>query len=198
MDYEKIIRQIEEQWEILLNCRSVFPYVTQSHIGEKSLTTAPYYSVRGYNLRFQFSEPLTKGRVEQLVEIGYWINQSYVIRLCVTLEVNQITQKIDEGIPGHKKVEILEALRNKFAHSPGRYNPRKPKNRKLYATVVDHFSLDEEEYSGDPGSFYPIPIDSVLEPLTKGCVRYIKGLQAKVENRHREGADTYGGGVSAG
>ncbi len=77
-----IILQIERQWVDLLRVRSTFPTMKNNLIGLQKFSTAPYYQNKGHNIEFQFSNPLTSEKIDEINQIGRWINESYVIRLC--------------------------------------------------------------------------------------------------------------------
>jgi hypothetical protein len=153
-----------------------------SPVGKVTFSTAPFYQRRGHNLEFHFAEPLTEDDVRRIREIGHWINQNYVVRLCALLESHGVVPKEGKGkickeLPGHEEIDILRRLRNEFAHSSGRYDATDPEARKLYERIVDHFRIQTD----DPSSAkdYPIPIDTVLVPLTQACKRYVVAVKGE-------------------
>ncbi len=177
----EIIIEIENQLDFLMNARSVFPHLTNRMVGRTQFETPPFYQIRGFNITFNFAQPLTENDVTRISAIGHWINQNYVIRLCAILEANGIILKKEKGkinnqLEGHKEVDIVRRLRNQFAHSSGRYNPSDPDKRKLYRRLVDHFGIHENAQPIDSATDYPVSIDTILMPLTKGCIDYILAL----------------------
>ena len=147
-------------------------------IGERSCRTAPFYQRRGFGITFRFAEPLTAERIDEINEIGHWINQNYVVRLCALLEAHNVisrTRSINADLDGHDEVDILRRLRNEFAHTEGWYNPTGPEQRRLQNRLIEHFSLEPENHP-EASDKFRIPIDEVLVPLTEGCKRYVQAL----------------------
>ena len=165
-----VAEQIEAQIQFLHRSRSVFPHLLPSVVGCTSFKTAPFYKKQGLNYSFHSSTPFTAESVEQFNDLGHWINQNFVVRLCAVLESNGILSPIQQ-VDGHAEVDILRRLRNVFAHGSGRYDRCDPEKRKLFDRIVSHFQLSQQEYTGD-GKCFPIPIDKVLVPIGDGCKRY--------------------------
>jgi len=171
----EILSHIEQQRQFLLRTRALFPYVNDDLVGADQFQTAPLYQSYGHNIHFVLPEPLTLDTINSIRSVGHWINQNYVIRLSAYLEYHGIIPKegqgkINQDLSGWNEVDILRRLRNKFAHSSGRYNSEDSNSRTLFLRVVEHFSLQEDE---NTATEYPIPIDSVLLPLTEGCRQYV-------------------------
>jgi hypothetical protein len=176
----EILAQIDSQLSKFLSARAMFPHTKENLIGAKHCQTAPFYRQYGYNITFSFNEPLTAERIEEINEVGHWINQNYVVRLCALLEsygVISKTEPINKELDGHEEVDILRRLRNKFAHTAGWYNPTDPEVKQLRDRTIRHFALNEESHPESRGKF-PIPIDRVLLPLTEGCKRYVQELSS--------------------
>lgn len=178
VSFKEIILQIDRQWNDLLRVRSMFPTMKDNLIGAKQLSTAPFYQKRGLSVEFQFSQPLTHESIDEINEIGRWINESYAIRLCAFLEFHGIIPKEGQGhinmsLEGHEELDILRRLRNQLLHRSGQYSPDNPDSRRLYERMVKHFSLKTE--SSTTASKYPVHIDGFLQPLTDACKRYIQG-----------------------
>ncbi len=170
-----IILQIERQWEDLLRVRSTFPTMKNNLIGLQKFSTAPYYQIKGLNVEFQFSKPLTSEKINEINQIGRWINESYAIRLCAFLEYHGIIPKegkgrINQSLDGHEEVDILRRLRNELVHHSGQYDSGDPDSRKLFDRMVNHFSLTTESTNK-----YPIQIDGFLQPLKNACKLYVQG-----------------------
>jgi hypothetical protein len=169
--------EIDAQYQYLFSTRSVFPYMDESAIGNSKSRTGSLYTNKGFDVQFDFGRPLTKDDVGRIRAIGHWINQNYVIRLCALLEANRIIPteregKIDKNLEGSDEIDILRRLRNKFAHSSGRYDPNDPDNKKLYERIVDHFNVSSAQDSGT-ATDYPLNIKRVLLALTEGCKKYV-------------------------
>lgn len=176
--YYEIIQQIDQQWVDLLRARSAFPTMDDNIIGKRSVSTAPFYRDHGYPVQIFFPRPITKEMIREINQIGRWLNESYVIRMCALLEFCQIIPpkgqgRIDRSLEGHEAIDILRLLRNKLLHHSGRYNPKDVDSRKLYKNMVKTFSLRAE--NSNTATQYPVYINDFLLPLTEACKRYVKG-----------------------
>jgi hypothetical protein len=174
----EIINQIDLQLRNLLNIRAMFPAITNEMAGQTEFPTAPFYQERGFFVTFKFSMPLTAERIEEISQIGRWVNQSFVIRLYALLESHQVIPpngqgRINQQLDGHEEVDIIRRLRRILAHTSGRYNFADPEERKLYEKIVGKFSIEAE--SSETAREFPVPIDALLL-LAEGCKRYIQAL----------------------
>jgi len=174
----EITSQIDRQWQDLLRVRSMFPTMKEDLVGAYNVSTAPFYQLKGLAVKLQFTQPLTSETIEEINQIGRWINESYVIRLCALLEFHGIIPQKGQGcinkcMEGHEEVDILRRLRNELVHRSGQHNPDDRENRKLYERMVQHFSLKTK--SSTTASKYPVQIDRLLQPLTSACKRYVQG-----------------------
>jgi len=181
IDASEITSQIDVQLRNLLNVRAMFPTIRENMVGKRRFPTAPLYKSQGYNINFQFDQPLTEEKREEINQIGRWVNQSYVVWLCALLELHWIIppQKhgcIDQSLEGHEEVDILRRLRNKLVHKSGIYSPTDPDAKKLYERMVSKFSLRTE--SSETATQYPVHIDDFLIPLTEGCKQYVRARVA--------------------
>ena len=174
-----ILDDIDIQLRNLLNTRAIFPYMTHDLIGHSIFNTAPFYQARGYNIQFQFGEPLNQSRLDELNSICHWINQNYLIRLCSLLEYNEIIPREDQGRldnsrEGFDDIDILRRIRNIFSHTSGRYNSSDPDEIRLYNRIIEQYHLDRSTIIN--ANEYPIPIDKVIIPITEGCKKYIQSI----------------------
>jgi hypothetical protein len=171
-DSEKILGFIQELWNDFVQTRAHFPYLTKSLIGAKSFESPGFYKRYNNKLVFVFEKPIDQSIINQNNKVAHWINQSVLIRLAAILDGENIIKNksgIDQTIEGSKQIEILIKLRNKFAHSKGKYNPSCKDNRKLLKEIVDTFKLKDIEYDD-----YPISIDTVIKPIFDSTIFYIK------------------------
>jgi len=178
-EFEKIIEQIDIQIRNLLNIRALFPAVENEMVGQTKFSTAPFYQNKGLNIEFTLSSPITLEKIQEINEIGRWVNQSFVVRLCALLESHHIIsknekEKIDQSIDGHEDVDILRRLRNVLAHTSGRYNPTNSDERKLYERMVERYSINIDGL--ETVKEFPLHIDTFLLPLAESCKRYVIGL----------------------
>jgi hypothetical protein len=173
MDREELINDMNDLWTNFLQVRATHPYMRPTHVGLTSYESAPYYKIKGLHFRVQFDKPLTMDDVERLNGLGYWVNQSFIVRLYTLLEYYGVvseTKKINTELEGHEEVDILRRLRKYFAHT-GRYNETDNEQKKLFDRIVSHFRL--VTYDKDR---FPISIDTVIEVIYKKTKRYIEQI----------------------
>ncbi|MEE9555462.1 MAG: hypothetical protein V3W18_14345 [candidate division Zixibacteria bacterium] len=169
-DLEIIIKEMDILWQNLLNCRAYFPASTDTIIGQTTVLTAPYYRKSGLKIRFCFDEPLTRSNIDKINDIGHWINQNFVIRLFALLDSHNVLSDLDSNVDGFKDIDIIKRLRNIFAHSSGKYNPRKSKHKKILRDMEKHLVGIKIQDIQD----FPLAIETVLQPLFNGCRRYVE------------------------
>ena len=176
MNKMDLIQLIEEQFNHLLKTRAFFPYLNENMIGKNQFSTAPFYKEKlGTDIKFIFDRKLDQTDIDEINSIAHWINQNYIIRLYSILEQNRICGKsviIDQNVDGWEDVDLLIRLRNKFAHSSGKYNSRNNVSKSLYKKLVERYKLKDVK-SLEEANEFPLSIDTVLEPLTEGCKKYI-------------------------
>lgn len=171
-DPEKTIAFIQELWKDFVQTRAHFPFLTSNLIGAKSFISTGFYKKYNNNLVCMFEKPIDQSIINQNNKVAHWINQSVLIRLAAILDgENLIKNKsgIDFTIEGSKQIDILLKLRNKFAHSKGKYNHTNVDNKKLLRDIIETFKLKDIEYTD-----YPISIDTVIKPIFDSTIQYIK------------------------
>jgi hypothetical protein len=172
---EEFVAACENLWRDFNNCRAHFPYVPPETKGAKMVRTAPYYIAQGFDIEFTFSEGISEEGIKKINQIGHWLNQNFVIRLCAVLESFQIisssgtSNQIDFNIEEAKHVNLVRRLRHCFAHSSGRYDPTNAEHRKTMGFINQTLGVPT-----DGLTVWPISIDTVLRPLYEGCMRYAK------------------------
>lgn len=165
------VELIDQQMQLLLHSRSVFPYMPDDAVGKSSFATGSFYRERGHDASINFGRPLSETERAAWNSIGHWMNQNFIVRLWSILdESGQAHPKIDKNVDGADEVDIIRRLRNKYGHSSGACNPSDPEDRKLKNRIIDHFGLSEADFADED---FPIPIDKVLMPLAQGTKRYL-------------------------
>lgn len=175
-DKVELNKAINKLWKNFLQVRSTYPFGRSEFIGKNVLPIRPYYKNRGLGSQIVFPNKITKEDISLINELGYWINQSAIIRLCALLEsYGVITKKskINVNLKGHEEVDIQRRLRNYFAHT-NKYNPKDPDQLKLYNRIVEHFKLTEKESSKFN---LPIPINSVVDKIFMKVKLYISQIE---------------------
>lgn len=173
MDKEALYKDIDDLWENFFQVRGTYPYARPNHVGQTFLESAPYYKQRGLNLRVEFGRTLTIEDVEKLRELGYWVNQSAIVRLYALLEYYGVLSdkvRINAELEGHEEVDILRRLRKYFAHT-GRYKETDKDQKKLFDRIVRHFKL-----TGHDEDRFPIPINTVIEVIFKKAKVYVRQI----------------------
>jgi hypothetical protein len=126
-------------------------------LGQTRISTAPYYSSQGFDIDFIFKTPLTEEDRKRINEIGHWLNQNFVIRLCAVLAYFKVFSnsiKIDFNFEGAEHDNIVRRLKNYFAHTSGRYNPNDNKHKKTIQLMHDNLW---DSISAPTDGIWPIP-----------------------------------------
>ena len=103
-DLRDLLEALDILWKDFNNCRAYFPYVQEDAVGATTAQTAPYYIAQGFNISFVFNEGLSMESILKINQIGHWINQNFVIRLCALLESYYIL----EFHKNFKKIDYLD------------------------------------------------------------------------------------------
>lgn len=172
---DELNQALDLLWKNFNNCRAHFPALGEECAGATAVQTAPYYVRQGFNLAFQFSEPLTIGEIGKMNEIGHWISQNFVIRLYALLQSFQVPLKPSER-KASAHVCIVKGLRDCFAHSSGRFPPTKEEHNKTLDQLCTTLGIDRNGLTD-----WPLSIDEVLKPLFFGCKEYARN---KLDGSH--------------
>ena len=170
IDIAEVLAKLDYLESLLLQCRSVFPTLTQELIGQHALMTAPYYLSRGYEAQIQLKEPISAEFIERNRQLRKWINENTLIRLYGILNYHGLFKKIDQNLPGWREMNLLRLMRNAFTKTPLNYRPNDKKNIRLREEVIQCFDLKEQNFPEDE---IPTSIDTVVEPIFKACREYI-------------------------
>ena len=168
------ISEIEDLKTIYLQCRSVFPALSDSLIGHSEFTTAQYYVYRGFTARIRTGKPITQHFINQNTKLVKWINENAIIRLHGIMSYHGFLDSIDQSCTGWKEVDLMRRMRNALTKTGLNYRPEDPDNIRLRGEIIEHFELEKDLYRQGE---IPTPIDTVVEPIFKSCREYI---QAKV------------------
>lgn len=171
----ELLKSINLLWENFNNCRAHFPYIPKEAKGVNVAKTAPYYIKQGFDVSFEFLKGLSETDIEKINEIGHWINQNAIIRLCVVLESYHIISnsiKINFNLVGAEHVNIVRRLRNCFAHSSGQYKPYDNEHKKTLDLMKKYLRIETNN-----NKKWPLSIDTVMQPLFEGCVKYVKAMK---------------------
>ena len=174
---DTLLEEMDRIWDKFIKCRSLFPYTPPNLIGTRKAYTAPYYRQFGFDVTFDFGVGLTSDDIAKINSVGHYINQNFLVRLYALLESFHIVSnviKLDRSITTWEDMDILRRLRDKFAHTSGKYDPNDKDQKKLCDRITDHFKLENT----DPPDF-PLDIDKVLEPMVVACNAYVREFMEK-------------------
>lgn len=163
---------VEEAWRLTVKARALCPCTSESDIGRTGYVSPPWYQTRGATYFVNLAEPLTAGDVEELRQVGGFVNRSFVISMAAILEeygVIPYRATVDRSKNGWEHAQLTKWLRHRFAHGEWLYDPSKSNHvdtRKLLGQLFPH------AVSGEPD--FVTSIDGVLEPLKDGVLAYIR------------------------
>jgi hypothetical protein len=170
--HEEAYRAIEEAWTLTVKTRALCPYIDDSAIGKTGYLSPPWYRARSATYFVNLAQPLTGADVEQLRQIGNFVNRSFIISMVAILEAYRVVpyrHNPDPSREGADYVRLTKCLRNRFAHGEWQYNASNRKHRKTRELLERLFP---EVASG--GSGFVTSIDGILEPLKDGVLTYIR------------------------
>ncbi len=163
---------IEQVWTETVKARALCPYADKSAIGMNGYISPPWYQAHGAVYFVNLAKPLTEEDVNELKQIGHFVNRSFVISMAAILEAHGVVpygSAPDRTKPGGGHVQLTKWLRNRFAHGEWEYDDSNQKH-------VDTFNLLVKLFpdTGAGGPQFVISIDSILEPLKDGVLTYIR------------------------
>ena len=173
-----IIAEIDELEDYYLKCKSIFPRIDHSLIGELSFKTAQYYSRLGYDAAVRLDKPITSQFIKAHAKVGNWINENSIIRLFGILHYHGFVGKasINKEISGWEHVRFCCWFRNVITKTNINYEPSpNSKNEPLRNEIISFYQLSPDEY--EVGEI-PTPTDSVIRPMFAGCRNYIRAMSA--------------------
>jgi len=184
---ENLLGCLDRLWDNYFRCKSFFPADVKRFVGQRQIPVYLYYAEGGSSIAFEFNEDISNEQANQIHEIGHWVSQSFVVRLYALLESYQKEifvensegcskrYVVNERLNGAKFIKVVKGLRNYFAHSSGRFRPDRKDHRKTMELMRECL---EDMPDGEP-SKWPLGIDTVLEPLFKGCRAYAEAALAE-------------------
>ncbi len=162
---------ITTAWELTVKARALCPYTGASAIGMESYSSPGWYQARGAAYFVKPAQPLTAEDIQEINQIGEFVNRSFIISMAAILEASGVVPyKADPDRTKHggDHVQLTKWLRNRFAHGKWEYNPKKRTNIKTRQLLEKLFPAGTV---GNPG--FVISIDAILEPLKNGVLDYI-------------------------
>ena len=168
---EAAYEAINEAWQLTVRTRALCPHAQDSAIGKEEYESPSWYQERDANFRVKPIEPLQKEDIEALRKIGRFVNQSFVISMAAILEEHDVIPygvMPDDLRNGGKHAKLTKLLRHRFAHGQSTFDLNDKEHVKTRDLLEELFP-DEAKHSD-----FPIPIDTVLEPLKNGVLRYIQ------------------------
>lgn len=179
METKPVLAEVDALKDLYLQCRSVFPTIDLSLVGQRKFTTAPYYLRRGYAATMELKDPISHEFIKKNLRLGKWINENAIIRLYGIMNHYGFIKKIEHNLPGANEVDLMRRMRNAFTKTSLNYKPHDPDNQKLRRRVISHFGLAEGDFSDGE---IPTPINTVVEPIFERCKAYIRA-KCKAQNK---------------
>jgi hypothetical protein len=162
---------IEKIWALTIKARALCPFTDASAIGLEGYISPPWYQARGAVYFVNLAKQLTSGDVQELNQIGSFVNRSFIISMAAVLEEHGVVPygtSPDRSKKGGDHVQLTKWLRNRFAHGEWEYdagNQKHVETRRLLETLFP--------IGAAGGSGFVLSIDSILEPLKDGVLQYI-------------------------
>ena len=148
--------------------KAFFQYIEDKYVTKRKLP--PYNIVPGVQQLIEYDTPITKEFQERQNSIGHYLNQNFCIRLYAVLNSHHVVgdkENIDKNLSGWEDLDILRRLRNRFAHSSGKYDSGESDDKIL----MEKLMLKYEPCPKEPPDF-PINQDKVIYPITKAVLQY--------------------------
>lgn len=173
----ELLEYIDNLWKKFNNCRAHFPYIPKEAKWKMEARTAPCYIQQGFDIKFVFTKEISEEEIKRINEVGHWINQNAIIHLCAILESFHVisdTITINFELGGAEQLNITRRLRNCFAHSSGKYKADKSYHCKTLILMKEKLGISIEGCTD-----WPLSIDTVIQPLFEGCIKYVKEMEKK-------------------
>lgn len=181
-----VIEELEILLSKLMVLRGHFPYMPEGTIGQRIINTAPIYRrALGKDIIFDFGEPLTSDDIREINEIGGFLNENVLIRLCAILEEHKILkscEEVDKHIEGSEAVILTKKLRNAYAHSLGIPDAQDANDKALFKRL-NNYLKPRKPFEIENAESFPNSIDTVIIPLIRGCQRYAESILKKTSSK---------------
>ncbi len=185
-ELEKVIKEIEKIEKFHRTTRQVFKHLKKCDLGKSQTKGTLKFLTNRPNIILGFTRPIDDTTLDEMNNIAHFLNQNIVIRLYALMNYYGCLgedKKIDRKIKGWEELDILRRLRNRFAHSSGRYNPQDTDDKKLFESVVSHFKLERNEYDSNE---FPLPSTKVILEIFKGCKAYFREFKEKEQKSNNK------------
>ena len=162
---------IEEAWTLTVKTRALCPRTDPSAVGLSGYISPCWYQAHGAVYFVNLAQPLTIGNVDQLNQIGNFVNRSFVVTMAAILEISGVVpyrQDPDRTKSDGDHVQLTKWLRNRFAHGEWGYNSSDPKHVETRLLIEELFPQGAASGQG-----FITSIDTILEPLKDGVLAYI-------------------------
>ncbi len=164
---------IERAWLACVKVRALCPGAREDAIGSTLYQSPDWYKARGVNYFVRSEGLLTEEGLASLREMTAFVNRSFIIVMAAILEAHDVVPyriDPDRSRDGGDHVQLVKWLRNRFAHGEYEYDPGNAlhvETRELMEELLP--STKHPERQG-----FPAAIDSVLESLKDGVLRYMR------------------------
>lgn len=168
------IDAVNRVWVLTVKARALCPWIPDNAVGGTGYYSAPWYQARGEVYLVSWPHELKPEEVNELREVGGFINRSFIISLAAVLEEHGIVpsgESPDPSKEGGEHVTLIKLLRNRFAHGEWEFDSTKPKHVET-RELIEKLFPDE----ASRGKGFVTSIDEILEPLKDNAILYIKAV----------------------
>lgn len=165
---------VELAWLLAVKTRALCPFTQDSAVGLTGYYSPDWYRERGVVYLVNFATPLTASDIQELRQVGAFVNRSFVIVMAALLEAHGVVPygtDPDRSLDGGDHVQLTKWLRNRFAHGEWEYDSGKPLHVETRELLAKLFPEATKEKSG-----FEMAIDRILEPLKEGVLAYIRAI----------------------
>jgi len=169
---------VEQAWRAFIKVRALCPSANEAAIGSSSYVSPGWYRARGVTYFVQPERPMTHQDFLELKQMTSFVNRSFVVAMAAIIEAYGVVPygaEPDPALEDAEYVRLTKWLRNRFAHGEIDLDPQNPRHvetRQLLEKLLPEGAA--------AGEGFPASIDTVLEPLKDGVLRYVWAAERSV------------------
>lgn len=172
----EINKHIDDLYFNFKIAKSVLPHLHDSILGKNCYVTPLFYKDTEFMAHVSFNKPFCQERILRHREAGDSVNQGFILRLFAYLDYLGVYKTfLNETYIGFYAVDLLQKLRNIFAHEIGYYDKNNPKHKEAYDIIIQHYD-PWKKINKINDKIFPISIDTVILPMINDCKKYLYEL----------------------
>ena len=177
---QAIIEEVNRVKDMHYQARTSFIALSNRKDGKRVITQIPTnLKSNKVKLTFEFEHPIDEETRKEINELARFMNQNVIIRLASILDYYGIAKgekTLHKELKGYDHLWVLIKLRQKYAHSNGKYNPSSKHgkdNRRLM-----HFMIEKYNLNRDPSeqTEYPLLKRQVIGTMILGIKQYVEAF----------------------